>query len=127
VETLFRDPTQANLASLVPEMRWRAIEFINALRSVGIPAYISSARRSRAEQARLVAAGRSLDLNSPHLRGFAFDFDVVGFSRSEIPDEFWHIVGPWAEQELDVVWGGRFASLWDPGHFQLPNRAVTGA
>jgi hypothetical protein len=30
------------------------------------------------------------------------------------------MLGPWAEVNLDLVWGGRWRSFVDVGHFELP-------
>lgn len=91
---------------------------LEILREHGVPLYVSSARRDLDTQRRLVSEGRSLTFNSKHLTGRAFDVDVLGFARDDIPVWFWHILGPWAEQNLQLRWGGRFRSLQDFAHFE---------
>ncbi len=91
---------------------------LDILRSVGVPLWVSSGRRDPATQRRLVQAGRSLTLNSKHLSGRAFDVDVLGFARDDVPLSFWHLLGPWAESQLGLRWGGRFRSLKDFAHFE---------
>lgn len=115
------DPTLAQLVTLDPKMRELATILLTALREAGIPAIITAlgARRGTTEQRRLVAGGRSKTLRSKHLTGHAFDIDVAGLNRDAIPREFWNIVGPWAEQNLGLRWGGRFKGFWDPGHFEI--------
>lgn len=95
---------------------------VSALREAGVPCIIqqSGARRGYLEQTRLVLAGRSRTLRSAHLAGKAFDIDVAGIDRSDIPRAFWNVVGPWAERQLGLKWGGRWSDPWDPGHFELP-------
>lgn len=120
----FTDPTPQQLASLSDEMRPIAIEIINILREAGIPAIIVSqgARRSSATQSKIVAAGNSLTTKSAHLTGDAFDIDIYGLSRSQIPDAFWKVYGPLVES-YGLSWGGRWHSLYDPGHAELPRSA----
>ena len=57
-------------------------------------------------------------MNSKHLQGLAWDIDWYGWGRDEIPKWFWDLVGPWAETNLNLVWGGRW-SFRDYGHFEL--------
>ncbi len=114
------DPTESNLDTLEPWTRNAAEWLIWATRTAGYPVIISSARRSKDEQARLVAAGRSRTLSSKHLKGQAFDIDISGMGRDQVPRWFWDLIGPWAETNLGLRWGGRFSSIYDPGHFETP-------
>lgn len=100
-------------------MRDAAVEIINAARAAGWPLYISSSKRTIDEQRRLVAAGLSRNPASKHLSGQAFDVDILGLARSSIPNYFWAAVGNYAER-LGLVWGGRWKTPYDPGHFELP-------
>lgn len=114
------DETERHLEQLSPETRDRAYWLIWAFRTAGVPLVITSSRRTPYEQEQLVLAGRSRTLRSKHLEGKAFDVDVYGLSRDSIPRWFWDVIGPWAEEQLGLRWGGRFTSLWDPGHFESP-------
>lgn len=114
------DPSSAKLATLDAETRNRAEWMLWAVRTAGIPLIITSARRSLSEQQQLVELGRSRTMQSKHLLGRAFDVDISGVSRDQVPKWFWNILGPWAERELGLIWGGRWTSIWDPGHFELP-------
>lgn len=118
-----QDPTPAQLATLDPQMQRRAVELINALRAVGVPAAIvaGGARRSLAEQTKLYQSGTGVTstVRSRHVVGMAFDLDVLGMNRNDIPRWFWDIVGPWAEERLGLRWGGRWSRPYDPGHFEL--------
>jgi peptidoglycan L-alanyl-D-glutamate endopeptidase CwlK len=91
-----------------------------AARSAGYPVVVTSGHRTAAEQRDLVAAGRSRTAHSKHLTGEAFDIDWYRWDRNAVPVEFWRLIGPWAERELGLVWGGRWVSPYDPGHFELP-------
>lgn len=117
------DPTPAQLDSLDPQIRGRALTMLNILRSVGIPAIIAplGARRSPQEQLALYTGGTGVTstTSSRHVLGMAFDLDIAGLSRNDIPQWFWDLVGPWAESTLGLTWGGRWKQPYDPGHFQL--------
>lgn len=117
------DPTPAQLATLDPQIRTKAITLLNGLRSVGIPAAIvpGGARRSQAEQLALYQSGKGVTstVKSRHILGMAFDLDILGMNRDQIPKWFWDVVGPWAESRLGLTWGGRWIRPYDPGHFQL--------
>lgn len=114
---MFRDQTARHLESLEPTTRAAAVALVDALREAGVPAIITSSRRTFEEQRRLVIAGRSRTLRSKHLSGKAFDLDVYGWRRENLPAWFWAAVGPYAER-IGLTWGGRWRSPWDPGHFE---------
>lgn len=113
------DPTLANLYTLEPNTRNAAFYLVNAFRQAGVPVIITSARRSYAEQLRHYFAGRSRTLTSRHLSGRAFDVDVAGWNRADIPASFWGVIGPYGEA-LGLKWGGRWKDPYDPGHFEAP-------
>jgi len=116
------DRTQAEIDRLDPDTGYKAAVLINALREEGIPAGIvaNGGRRDPATQKQLVGEGRSRTLRSYHLLGRAFDLDVLGMSRDSVPEWFWYSVGPWAEKNLGLRWGGRFSSIRDLAHFEDP-------
>lgn len=118
-----QDPTPDQLATLDPQIRGKAITLLNGLRSVGVPAIIvaGGARRTVAQQFQLFQSGSGVTstTKSRHIVGMAFDLDVMGYKRDAIPDWWWWTVGPWAETNLGLVWGGRWKRPYDPGHFQL--------
>ena len=108
-----------NRSSLLPSVRGRADVLIGAAWAAGIPLYISAARRTVSEQQRLVAAGASKTLNSYHLLGRAFDVDVVGWGRDDVPRDIWNSLGTFATRQLGLRWGGNFKGFFDAGHFEL--------
>jgi peptidoglycan L-alanyl-D-glutamate endopeptidase CwlK len=114
----FNDPTIRFLNQLQPRAAALGFQLINAMREAGIPAYISSGRRSYYEQAKLVLGGHSQTLNSRHVEGRAFDIDILGYSRDQLPKQWWLAVGSYAER-LGLRWGGRWASFYDAGHFEV--------
>jgi hypothetical protein len=116
------DRTELELATLHPQLQPIAFQFIATLRDLGYPAVITDlgGRRNAAQQSKLMNAGLSRTVNSAHVQGRAFDLDLSGYKREQVPNWFWEAVGPWAESEFDLIWGGRWRTFRDVGHFQLP-------
>jgi hypothetical protein len=110
----YTDPTPGHLAQLDQATRRLATYLVIAARRAGVPLIITSSKRSRTEQLRYVLSGRSRTLNSRHLYGRAFDVDIVGWSRSAVPAEFWRSLGTYAER-IGLKWP---LPDWDPGHFE---------
>jgi len=108
------------VATLNEPTRSKAIELVNFVRSFGIPMFVSSAKRDPVLQRAFVQAGLSNTLNSRHLVGQAFDVDIRGFARDDIPLWWWWQLGPIAERYLGLRWGGRWSSPRDFGHFEEP-------
>jgi len=113
------DQTPSELARLEPQTRAIATSMVNYLRQHGYPAVIVrlGGRRNDAEQRHLVAHGFSRTMNSAHLDGRAFDLDMAGYARDDVPKELWYAIGQLAEQ-VGLRWGGRWG--WDFGHFEVP-------
>lgn len=118
-----QDETMRHLRQLSPDIRQAARFLVVAARNAGVPLKITSSIRTREEQRRLVAVGRSQTTRSKHLIGQAFDVDVLGFARDDVPLWFWYELGTFAER-LGFRWGGRFSSLKDFGHFENPYARV---
>lgn len=92
-----------------------AIALVNELRAQGLPAIVTSARRSAAHQSRLIAAGKTTATRSHHLRGRALDIGFAGVSTAAVPASWWRFAGQvW--ESYGGRWGGRF-SRPDPLHF----------
>lgn len=113
------DETQYHLARLEPRTRQAAFVLVDAARRAGIPLVISSSRRSLSEQKALLLQGRTRTLQSKHLAGKAFDVDWFGVNRDQVPPWLWSALGPFAEKNLGLIWGGRFKTIRDPGHFEF--------
>lgn len=113
------DSTQRHIERLSPDIQLAAFYLVYIVRSAGIPLQITSTLRTRAEQEALVRSGRSQTLSSKHLIGQAFDVDIHGYGRDEIPLWWWEELG-WLGEYLGFRWGGRFSSLRDYGHFENP-------
>lgn len=111
--------TPGHLQALSPDIRPYADYLVAVVRDAGFPLEITSSVRTRAEQAALVRIGASQTPVSAHLIGQAFDVDVHGYGRDEVPLWFWYAVGEFAES-LGFVWGGRWSGLRDYGHFEHP-------
>jgi len=113
------DATLAQIGQLSPDIQDAAWWLVYIVRSAGFPLQITSTLRTRAEQAAFVRSGASRTLRSKHLIGQAFDVDLHGIGRDEIPLWFWQELG-WLGEYLGFRWGGRFSNPWDPGHFENP-------
>lgn len=115
---MFTDKTSYHIQQFKPRPAAIALKLINDLRAEGIPAYISSGVRTVAEQRELVRKGASRTLQSKHLEGRAFDIDILGYGRDELPRWFWDLIGQYGES-LGLKWGGRFKGFYDGAHFEL--------
>jgi len=93
---------------------------VKIAREAGFPLQVTSSIRTDAEQAALVRAGRSQILRSKHLVGQAFDVDIHGVGRDDVPEWFWRELGYLGEL-LGFRWGGRWSSPRDLAHFENPN------
>jgi len=115
----FNDETLKHIRSFHPVTAALALQFIDDLRAAGIPAYIGQqgGRRSQAEQSRLVASGASRTYRSKHLDGRAFDIDILGYGRDQLPRWWWDAVGRYGKS-LGLKWGGDFKGFYDAGHFE---------
>lgn len=106
------DETPELIATLEYEAQVLAVQLVNAARNAGIPLIVISARRSPQRNRDVGGAARS-----EHLFGRAFDVQVVGWTREQIPFWWWESLGAYAEY-LGLRWGGRFRSP-DVNHFDL--------
>jgi hypothetical protein len=95
----------------------RAYILVLVARRAGIPLTVISGRRSTQANQDVGGAEKSY-----HLTGNAFDVEVHGYPlREQIPFEWWQHLGEWAEQNLELYWGGRHfhAGRRDVNHFDL--------
>ena len=113
------DQTAQLIQELTPWARYHAIELINAARiELGLPAVITSAKRNLEQQKELLRTGRTRTLQSKHLLGQAFDVDMYGYNRDQVPAYVYQALGELGER-FGLTWGGRFVSFRDVGHFEL--------
>jgi len=113
------DSTMRQIQALHPDIQYAAFYLIWAARTSGYALQITSGLRSRAEQAALVRSGASQTRRSHHVIGQAFDVDIHGLGRDDVPLWFWELLGPFAES-LGFRWGGRWSVPADYGHFENP-------
>jgi hypothetical protein len=104
------DETAVHLRSLDPGFAPYAVYLINAARAAQVPLVAISGRRSSATNREVGGAERSL-----HLYGLAFDVQVLGYSREQIPLWWWLAAGQFWEA-MGGRWGGRFSPP-DVNHF----------
>lgn len=108
------DRTIELISSLDPRGRAAAVWLIATLRQAGLPAIVTSARRSAAHQRRLIAAGATTAVRSRHLIGRALDIGFAGVPAAQTPADWYRLAGELWES-LGGRWGGRF-QLRDPIH-----------
>jgi peptidoglycan L-alanyl-D-glutamate endopeptidase CwlK len=91
---------------------------------------VTEGLRSQARQTQLVRAGASRTMNSRHLTGHAVDLaaTVDGDVRWDWPlyaelARFMNKAA--AEQGVQIVWGGNWASFRDGPHFELDRQAYS--
>ena len=112
------DPTPLILASLEPRLARIADDFISDLRRQGLPLIATSGLRTLSTQRILLQQRRTTTLQSKHLDGRAFDVDVYGVGRNQVPGWVWNALGPIGES-YGLTWGGRWVSFRDVGHFEI--------
>lgn len=118
------DPTAAQISTLRSDTQWAASWLIYFLRlEYELPAIISEGLRSSSRQDFLFESGRTRPgpiltgtRESFHESGQAFDVDMHGWNRDDVPEWVWDVVGPVGEW-LGLEWGGRWLSR-DLGHFE---------
>ncbi len=107
------DPTDEKLDGLHSDLQMKAYWLIRVVREAGIPLMIISGYRTARQNADVGGAA-----NSFHLTGRAFDVQVAGYTRAQVPSWWWSALGSYAENALGLRWGGRFSSP-DVNHFDL--------
>lgn len=139
----------ARLQRLEPDTRHRVETLIQRLRARGIEIYIGSTRRTEAEQADLVAEGKSANTISWHNSGRAVDVYpmIPGTSTPDLkatrPDLFrivhqeWYALGgngiayspyPNGPNRLITTYkDGKAVKVWDAGHLEFKGPYATAA
>lgn|GEM_PF-1607643 len=121
-------PSNAKIASLHPELRAQAAEFVNRVeQELGITLRVTSGYRTYAEQNALYAQGRTTPGNvvtnapggySNHNFATAFDVVEVRPNGSINWDTNWDAIGRIGTR-MGLEWGGNWTSIVDKPHFQL--------
>lgn len=104
------DETLLHLRSLEGWFQPYAYALVNAARGAGVPLLVISGRRSPGANESVSGAARSL-----HLVGQAFDVQVSGYARDDLPWWWWQTLGQYWEA-MGGRWGGRFSTP-DVNHF----------
>lgn len=126
-------PNMRDINLLHPELKTKAEKLIELAKGKGINIIISQTWRTKEEQDALYAQGRTAPgnivtnvkyPNSLHCWGLAFDIAVIIGGKANWDPRHYDIVGPLGES-LGLEWGGRWKSLVDRPHFQLPGLEVT--
>lgn len=119
------------LDDLDPRLTPRAYRLVARAARAGIRTVVISGRRSRAEQERLYAQGRTAPGpivthappgTSKHELGLAFDLapaNAAGLPDWGAPAAVWARLGELGEAE-GLRWGGRWTDFPDRPHFELP-------
>jgi len=104
------DDSPQLLATLEVGFQPYAAHLVMAARQAGVPLVIISGRRRAALNAEVGGATHSL-----HLYGYAFDVQVLGYTRDQVPLWWWEALGRYWEA-MGGRWGGRFSTP-DVNHF----------
>jgi peptidoglycan LD-endopeptidase CwlK len=115
------------LDDLAPHFRPLAVEFLARCVEEGLHVLIVDTRRTPAEQEIYLKRGVSWTRQSKHLTGEAIDVCPYAVWNLHGPDKLqwdagdpvWQRLGALGES-LGLVWGGRWTTLRDMGHFELP-------
>ncbi len=115
-------PMIADLDALHPYFRDKVIALIAQCKTKGIELAVVESYRTHAKQNEYKAMGkgytRSSGGKSKHQYGLAIDVVPVVDSVAQWNNaRLWRKVGIIGEQ-LGLRWGGRWKSLYDPGHFE---------
>ena len=114
------DRTIELLETLDADTQARAVALVIAARRAGIPLVLISALRSPEGNRDVNGSSRSY-----HLSGQAFDVQVYGYLRDQIPYWWWEQLGTWAEENTGLFWGGRVNWLGRPDVNHFDNRLWT--
>lgn len=115
-------PMIADLNALHPYFREKISLLISMCAAKGIELAVVETYRTRSKQDEYRAMGknytRSKGGNSKHQYGLAIDLvPMVNCEPQWNNSKLWRKVGAIGEQ-LGLTWGGRWKSLYDPGHFE---------
>ncbi len=115
-------PMITDLNALHPYFRDKVIELIHRCEAKGIELAIVETYRTHAKQSEYKSMGKKYTRSgagkSKHQYGLAIDVVPIVNGEPEWNNKYlWRRVGVVGEQ-LGLRWGGRWRSLYDPGHFE---------
>ncbi len=114
--------SQAALATLDEDFRAKVERVLEALEAKGWEPVVVSGRRTREQQRKILAAGRSRTLHSHHLCGRAADIMDRRHGWKGLASDpnfkFWTDLGA-AARAQGLVWGGDWRKFKDVPHIQL--------
>ena len=123
-------PVPKKLLQCKSELQQLAIQFLDACEKQGISVCIYYGFRTHDEQAALYAQGRTTPGKivtnakpgqSAHETGNAFDAAPFVNGKIDWNSNLFDTMGPIGES-VGLVWGGRFKSIVDKPHYQLPTK-----
>jgi len=127
VENVWDSVSRKRLMTLHPDVRVKAIQFINKAAKQGIKLRVTHAKRSYAQQDTLYAKGRTTSgkivtnaKGGQSYHNFALALDVVEMIKG-VPQwktKNWDKIGALGKS-FGFFWGGDFESLSDRPHFQM--------
>lgn len=117
---MISDRSRQNLTGVHPDL----VRVIERADEMGANFTVVCGLRTKAEQEKLVAQGKSRTLKSRHLTGHAVDLVDERFTWSEREMERLAEVvkRAAADVRVPIEWGGDWKSFIDTPHFQLPEK-----
>lgn len=121
--SLLKNHHRADFTGCPVELRRWYRSFYRALKAHGLPVYAHTCFRSPELQEHLRQRGLSQLGSGAHQRAAAIDV-VHGYYHWAPDRNFWRVLGVIGKQvahteNLDLVWGGDFKTLYDPAHWEL--------
>lgn len=96
---------------------------VRRMANLGVPMFVSEARRSAKRQRELKAKGFSKLTNGPHMHGMAVDI-IHSTKAWDISRKAWDLVGHVGKEiavqkGYKLTWGGDWSNPWDPAHWEI--------
>jgi peptidoglycan L-alanyl-D-glutamate endopeptidase CwlK len=121
------DPrSEKNLATVQPQLQRLGRELLRRLAAEGLTFKVTSANRTKEEQAELYAIGRTKPgvpvtwtIKSRHIGGRAIDLTLFSGKNPVWESKHYDTAGEIGKQ-LGLVWGGDWKRTKDKPHFELP-------
>lgn len=115
-----KDRPRSDYAVLTPTMAYKAARVEATMAAAGYPVKRVETRRSKSRQHWLKQKGKSFagPEEGAHVRGEAVDWAFEG-PKPYSEDHPWELLGAACEAQ-GLVWGGRWETLRDYGHCEIP-------